>query len=158
MAEDIVITVGGNTTDDAGAVFSPQTVTANLGDVVTFNCELILEFFSISTLMCIPPVTQGNHTATEAVFFAPCIPANEADPTRNGFQSGFRNVTKGTAGEILTVPITPEIENKTLWFFDYNTCGKGGVGVINVNDSSTETLEGFEVSSTRSYNRQYLFY
>ncbi len=39
----------------------------------------------------------------------------------------------------------PAIENQTLWFFDYNTCGEGGVGAINVNESSSQTLEGFEV-------------
>lgn len=38
LAREIVITVGGNTTDDAGAVFKPQTVVANQGDVVVFNC------------------------------------------------------------------------------------------------------------------------
>jgi hypothetical protein len=38
FAKQIVITVGGNTTEDAGAVFKPQTVVANQGDVVVFNC------------------------------------------------------------------------------------------------------------------------
>ena len=38
-AKQIVITVGGNTTNNASAVFQPAEVTANIGDVVFFNCE-----------------------------------------------------------------------------------------------------------------------
>jgi len=37
-AKDIVITVGGNTTDDVTTVFKPRTVTGRLGDVIVFNC------------------------------------------------------------------------------------------------------------------------
>jgi hypothetical protein len=35
--------------------------------------------------------------------------------------------------------------NHTFWFYDYNTCGEGGVGVINNNESSSQTLAGFTV-------------
>lgn len=38
FAKRIVITVGGNTTSNPGAVFSPQSVQARTGDVVFFNC------------------------------------------------------------------------------------------------------------------------
>ena len=38
-AKQIVITVGGNTTNNASAVFQPAEVVANIGDVVFFNCE-----------------------------------------------------------------------------------------------------------------------
>ncbi len=96
------------------------------------------------------PVTEGNHTVTQSLFYAPCIPANGANNTVNGFDSSFRDTDNGTAITILTVPITPAIENQTIWFFDYNTCGQGGVGVINVNESSSETLEGFEVCPPHS--------
>jgi len=34
-----VINVGGNTNGDATTVFQPPSVTANMGDVVFFNCE-----------------------------------------------------------------------------------------------------------------------
>jgi hypothetical protein len=37
----VVITVGGNTTSNAGLVFSPESVVADLGDTVFFNCELL---------------------------------------------------------------------------------------------------------------------
>ncbi|KAK0494846.1 hypothetical protein EDD18DRAFT_285952 [Armillaria luteobubalina] len=131
LAENIVVTVGHNTTNNASAVFQPQSVTAKLNDIVVFN------------------FTEGNHTVTQSLFYAPCIPANGANNTINGFDSSFRDTANGTAITILTVPITSDIENQTLWYFDYNTCGQGGVGVINVNASSTETLEGFERNAIR---------
>lgn len=43
------------------------------------------------------------------------------------------------------VPITDN--STTIWFFENSTCAEGGVGGINVNDSSTETLAGFTVGS-----------
>ncbi|KAG7449722.1 uncharacterized protein BT62DRAFT_978914 [Guyanagaster necrorhizus] len=131
LAENIVITVGHNTTNNASAVFQPQSVTAKLNDVVVFN------------------FTEGNHTVTQSLFYAPCISANNANSTINGFDSGFRDTVNGTAITILSVPITTDIENQTLWFFDYNTCSEGGVGGINVNESSSQTLEGFERNAVR---------
>ncbi|KAI9465266.1 hypothetical protein BJY52DRAFT_1246122 [Lactarius psammicola] len=125
VAETIVVTVGGNTTGDGATIFTPQIIVAKRGDTVTFN------------------FTNGNHTATESTFSDPCIPAHDTDATINGFNSGFRNTTPGTPGSILTN------ENHTFWFFDYNTCGEGGVGVINNNESSTETLAGFVRNAIR---------
>ncbi|EPQ55156.1 hypothetical protein GLOTRDRAFT_111142 [Gloeophyllum trabeum ATCC 11539] len=130
-AANIVITVGGNTTSNASLVFQPQRVTAQVGDTVIFN------------------FTQGNHTATQAVFSEPCIPAHDANITINGFDSGFRDAGNGTAITILSVPILPENVNQTMWFYDYNLCGQGGVGVINDNESSYETLAGFERNAIR---------
>jgi len=130
-AKNIVITVGGNTTNDGKTTFVPQIVDAALGDVVMFN------------------FTNGNHTATESTFSNPCIPAHETNETINGFDSGFRSTQPGTVGTILTIPIIIQNENHTFWFYDYNTCGEGGVGVINGNESSTETLAGFTRNAIR---------
>ena len=91
------------------------------------------------------PVTSGNHTAIQSTFSSPCIPAHDTNATINGFDSGFRNTTPGTSGSILSVPIIEQNQNETFWFFDFNTCGQGGVGAINNNESSTETLAGFVV-------------
>ncbi|KAI4526526.1 Le.flp1-like protein [Schizophyllum commune Loenen D] len=130
-ARDIWIQVGGKTSDNASAVFQPQQVTAQLNDIVFFN------------------FTQGNHTVTQSLFASPCIPANLANSTINGFDSGFRDAGNFTAITQLSVPITPQIENQTLWFYDYNTCGEGGVGGINVNDSDYENLEAFTRNAER---------
>jgi plastocyanin len=130
-AKDIIITVGGNTTSDPGMVFDPQEVKAVLGDTVIFN------------------FTNGNHTATQSTFAAPCIPAHDFNISLNGFDSSFRNAGNESAITILSVPILEQNANTTMWFFDYNTCAEGGVGVINANDSSLETLAGFERNAMR---------
>ena len=90
-------------------------------------------------------VTSGNHTATQSTFDSPCIPEHDTNVTVNSFNSGFRDTQAGTSGTILSVPITTQNVDQPLWFFDYNTCGVGGVGVINNNESSSETLAGFTV-------------
>ena len=60
----------------------------------------------------------------------------------NGFNSGFRDAGNGTA--ITNLPVTIS-DNSTIWFYDANTCAQGGVGGINVNESSTVTLDGFRM-------------
>jgi hypothetical protein len=40
-AKEIVITVGGNTTGNGLTTFVPQSVVADLGDVVKFICRLL---------------------------------------------------------------------------------------------------------------------
>ncbi|KAI0669605.1 hypothetical protein C8Q78DRAFT_188429 [Trametes maxima] len=127
-AKQIVITVGGNTTNNASTVFQPAEVSANIGDVVFFN------------------FTQGNHSAIQSTFASPCIPAHDTNATINGFDSGPRDTVNGTA--ITNLPVTVS-SNDTIWFYDAATCAAGGVGGINVNESSTETLDGFRRNAIR---------
>ena len=90
-------------------------------------------------------VTQGNHTVTQSLFDKPCIAAYATNYTINSFDSGFRIVGNGlTFSDMLITILNP---NAPIWFFDYNTCAQGGVGVINPN--SSETLQEFQVSSVR---------
>ncbi|KAF8622725.1 hypothetical protein AX15_006816 [Amanita polypyramis BW_CC] len=118
----IVVTVGGNTPDNASKVFQPQSIQANQGDVVYFN------------------FTQGNHTVTQSLFSDPCISAYSTNYTINSFDSGFRNAGSGsTYSDLLITVLNPDIP---IWFFDFNTCAQGGVGVINPN--SSETLQAFQ--------------
>ncbi|KAF8176534.1 hypothetical protein BJ912DRAFT_930640 [Pholiota molesta] len=125
-AKTVVVTVGGNTTDNPMGVFQPASVVANQGDTVLFNC---------------------NHTATQSTFAGPCIPAHDTDQTINGFDSGFRDTDNGTAITQLRFTVTDP--NNTIWFFDWNTCAQGGVGGMNVNESSFETLDGFQRNAIR---------
>ncbi|KAI9062444.1 hypothetical protein FKP32DRAFT_1574111, partial [Trametes sanguinea] len=128
-AKQIVITVGDPlSSDNATTVFRPAEVKANIGDVVLFN------------------FTQGNHSATQSTFASPCIPAHDTNVTINGFNSDLRPTNNGTAITNLPVTITT---NDTIWFYDIATCAEGGVGGININDSSTETLEGFQRNAIR---------
>ncbi|TFK44913.1 hypothetical protein BDQ12DRAFT_695253 [Crucibulum laeve] len=128
-AKRIVVTVGGNTTDNPGAVFDPQQLTATQGDVLVFN------------------FTQGNHTATQSTFASPCTAAHFTNETINGFDSGFRNAGNKSAITTLEVPITDN--TTTIWFFDWNTCAQGGVGGVNINDSTLETLDGITRNAIR---------
>ena len=81
---------------------------------------------------------------TQSTFPAPCIPLHDFDPTLNGFDSGFRIAGNFSAVTNLSLNVTT---SDTIWFFDWNTCAEGGVGGINVNGSSYQTLDGFRVSA-----------
>jgi plastocyanin len=137
-AQTIVVTVSNPTSsDNASSVFSPSEITAGLNDLVLFN------------------FTQGNHTATQSDFFAPCVPVNYTNGT-NGFDSNFAIVPTnftGPAFPIEAVPILQSNVNKTMWFYDVNTCADGGVGVINLvaGDPATsgQTLDGFRRNAVR---------
>jgi hypothetical protein len=89
------------------------------------------------------PVTFGNHSVTQSTFSSPCIPAHDTNVTINGFDSGFRDA--GNSQAITNLPVVVQDSTTTIWFFDYNSCAQGGVGGININGSSTETLQGFQV-------------
>ncbi|KAF7319524.1 hypothetical protein HMN09_00291800 [Mycena chlorophos] len=129
-----VITVANNASATNGSnVFTPQVVNASLGETVLFN------------------FTQGNHSATQSEFATPCIPAHDTNITVNGFDSGIRPAGNGTAITQLVVIMNPDIVNTTLWFYDVNTCGIGGVGVINPGNVSAtlQTIDGFTRNAER---------
>lgn len=131
-AKTIVVTVGANTTANASTIFSPQNIRASVGDIIRFN------------------FTLGNHTAIQSTFAAPCQPVHDTNSTVDGFNSGFRDTVNGTAVTQLDVPITADNnKNVPLWFYDFNTCAQGGVGGINANQSSNETIEGFVRNAIR---------
>lgn len=88
-------------------------------------------------------VVNGSYDVIQSQFAAPCIPEAVFTPGANGFNSGLRPTNNGSAVTILNVTIA---DNSTaIWFYENSTCAEGGVGVINANDSSTETLAGFSV-------------
>ncbi|KIK67541.1 hypothetical protein GYMLUDRAFT_69722 [Collybiopsis luxurians FD-317 M1] len=139
-SQTIVVTVSNSSSSsNASSVFSPAQISANVGDLVLFN------------------FTEGNHTATQSAFFAPCEPVNYTNGT-NGFDSNFVvvplnwNITDG-AFPILAVPILESNKNDTMWFYDVSTCAEGGVGVINLvpGDPATagQTLDGFRRNAIR---------
>ncbi|KAI0338335.1 hypothetical protein BDW22DRAFT_1362933 [Trametopsis cervina] len=128
-AKRVIVKVGANTTDDPSLIFQPQQVTATAGDVVVFTFE------------------NGTHTATQADFAAPCIPLSFHNSSVNGFNSGERPANNGTTVTTLEVPITDN--TTTFWFYDNDSCGDGGVGGININQTSTETLDGFVRNAER---------
>ena len=71
------------------------------------------------------------------------MPEHDHNITLNGFNTGPRPANNGTS--ITTFELTITDNTTTIWFFENSTCAQGGVGGININDSSTETLAGFVV-------------
>ena len=94
-------------------------------------------------------VTNGTHSAVESTFAAPCIPIHDTNITFNGFNSGLRDAVNGTAETILSVEITEEDRNRTIWFYDIWGCSEGGVGAINANDSGSENYNAFVRNAKR---------
>jgi len=122
-AEVFTILVGANKTANASQIFQPAELHAQGGDFVVFN------------------FTNGTYEVAQSEFDAPCVPLHDHNVTLNGFDTGPRPANNGTSQTVFNLSITDN--TTTIWFFDPSTCAQGGVGGININDSSTETLAGF---------------
>ena len=139
--------VGGN---DADSVFDPPEAVANLHDTVLFNCTLsplrphFTDVHWTDYTRCMT-VTQGKHTAIQSTFASPCVPIQDVNASYIGFDSKFHDTANGS---VVTSYQFEVLDNSTIWYFDAATCSQGGVGGVNVNDSSWQTLEGFKVSAT----------
>ncbi|KAI0753168.1 hypothetical protein C8Q80DRAFT_1150398 [Daedaleopsis nitida] len=112
------------------SVFDPSEATADIGDTIIFN------------------FTQGNHTAIQSNFTSPCIAVHDVNRTLPiyGFNSGVHDTKNGTAPSTYGVLVT---DNSTMWFFDATTCGDGGIGGINLDSSSEQTLDGARNNAIR---------
>ncbi|TFK84544.1 hypothetical protein K466DRAFT_588856 [Polyporus arcularius HHB13444] len=128
LAKLVVITVGGNGTNQAASLFDPPEAFANIHDTVLFN------------------FTQGKHSAIQSTFASPCVPIQDINSSYVGFNSGAHDTANGTA---ITSYQFEVLDNSTLWYFDAATCAQGGVGGVNVNDSSWQTLDGFKRNAMR---------
>jgi plastocyanin len=105
-----VVTVGLNGT----LTFSPDTVTAAVGDMVQFQ------------------FVAGNHTATQSTFANPCQPI-AAHSNVTGFHSGFQPAAASKAMG-MTSTYTVAINNTTpIWVYcaQAKHCESGMVMVIN---------------------------
>lgn len=104
--------------------FNPNTVTANVGDTVTFV------FY------------PKNHTVTQSTFPAPC------QPMSGGVDSGFQPV----AANATSVPSFSVTVNATtpLWFFCHQTghCESGMVFAIN--PTANKTFNEFQATANAS--------
>lgn len=118
---DHQITVGQN-----GLAFNPPSITAAVGDTVTFV------FYA------------KNHTVTQSAFATPCTPLQNNATGQVGFDSGFVPVAaNATNNPAWTIQVT----NATapIWFFCRQTghCGQGMVGAINAPTSGNKTFDAF---------------
>ncbi|KAM6498233.1 Cupredoxin [Amanita muscaria] len=106
-----------------GLVYTPSNITAQPGDIVTF------EFHS------------KNHTATQSSFGAPCTPLNASGAT--GFDSGFFPVS-ATATTFPTWNFTVQDTNP-VWAYCAQTghCRSGMVFAINADPNSSKSYDAF---------------
>ncbi|EPE29278.1 Cupredoxin [Glarea lozoyensis ATCC 20868] len=110
------VAVGAN-----GHVFTPEVITAAVGDIIEF------QFYPL------------NHSVARSDFKQPCIPYEFSGPSRSGFWSKFFPLNV-----IATSPPTFQVRvNDTEPIFFYcsapDACRDGMVGVINPN--ATQTLD-----------------
>ncbi|OCK81858.1 Cupredoxin, partial [Lepidopterella palustris CBS 459.81] len=111
------------TVGKSGFVFSPDTITASVGEQVQF------QFF--------PP----NHTVTQSSFETPCQPLNSTS-----FFSGFMATSSSPGPQTFTITIT---DTNPIWFYCSQTvpadhCAIGMVGVINPPTSGSNTLDAYK--------------
>ncbi|KAN0129613.1 hypothetical protein V8E53_012609 [Lactarius tabidus] len=117
FADDIQVTL------EPGA-FSPNNVTAQAGDTITFIFP------------------SSNHSVTQSNFSTPCL------PLAGGIDSGFEPVADNSTDQ-LTFTITIN-DTSSLWFHCAQTghCQKGQVFAVNPTDN--ETLTEFQTIANGS--------
>jgi len=111
------VTVGNGT-----LAFNPDTITANVGDLVEFIFFGEAEGFSNLT-----------HSVVQADFTAPCVPSSGGTGI---FSGGFMTTGTGPNANVFVVSIN---DTNPIWFFCGFPlhCGLGMVGVINPPAGST---------------------
>jgi len=115
LAANTVVNVGAFANGTAGLIFDPSSITAAIGDTVTFQFH------------------PKNHTVTQSTFANPCtiMPPNATSGAPGGINSGFMPVAAGTT----TLPsVTVNVTVSTpLWFYCEQTghCSQGMVFAIN---------------------------
>lgn len=118
---DIAVTVGGKVgdTDTIEVAYTPEFVTANVGDTIVFTFK------------------QLNHTVTQSSFADPC------SPLAGGFDSGFVPVA-ANATEFLTTATFTVNDTAPVWVYCRQTghCQKGMVFAINPGEGQFATFQG----------------
>ncbi|EJC98344.1 uncharacterized protein FOMMEDRAFT_37181, partial [Fomitiporia mediterranea MF3/22] len=121
------VIVGG----DAGFVYSPSNITANVGDKVFFEFR------------------QKNHTATQSTFDDPCRKISDTTyPPINGFDSNFNPVdANATYFPNFTITVN---DTSPIWVYcrqqaaNFSHCGVGMVFSANANPFSDKSFAAFQ--------------
>ncbi|KAI0658873.1 hypothetical protein C8Q70DRAFT_934012 [Cubamyces menziesii] len=127
LAQDAqLIHVGIQAGDESILIFSPASVNAASGAIVTFVFDSV----------------PSNHSVVQSTFESPC------QPLKGGFASGFIIVPDGSMAPFPTWNLTIEDDTQPIWFYCAQTqllpyCEGGMVGVINP-PRSNETFESFQ--------------
>jgi len=125
-AANITVFVGASRNGQPGLVFDPQQVTAQRGDIVSFEFR------------------GGNHTVTQSSFANPCAWQLNTATNQTGFNSGFIPFDQASR-QVGVYSLEVADPNTPIWFF----CGrpphcKGGMyGAINPPTSGNRTFQQF---------------
>jgi len=131
QAQNTTVQVGGPLNSATFYTFTPDTLTAPNGTVITFMF-----------------MNEGNHSITQSSLASPC------EPLAGGFDSGWVFVpTTESTPVVWNLTITDD--SKPLWFFCKQTvpiphCPAGMVGGINANSSIMSTFVNNAKSSSSS--------
>ncbi|KAG4440569.1 hypothetical protein IFR05_003936 [Cadophora sp. M221] len=95
--------------------FTPNSVTAKVGDTITFQ------------------FTSGNHTVTESTFDHPCV------KLQDGIDSGYQPVVNSLNPSDFSFNVA---QNTSQWFYSKQAgeCGDGMTFALNPNNEQTEVL------------------
>ncbi|KAJ7709621.1 Cupredoxin [Mycena rosella] len=126
-ADNILVQVGAG----GQLAFSPQNITAKIGDVVTFQFQ------------------GKNHSVTQSTFANPCT--IQTAPAQ-GIDSGFQFVSPN-ATQLPEWTFTMDNETTPLWFFcPASHCQAGMVFSINANEASAKSFEVYQAAAKASGN------
>jgi plastocyanin len=115
-----------------GLQYTPDSVSANIGDIVEF--------------MFYPK----NHTVTQSTFAAPCTRA-VSPQGQEGIDSGFMPVAPGTTTNNPTFAINVTTTSP-LWFYCRQTghCAQGMVFAVNPNPAAGKGIQQFQAAAIAS--------
>ncbi|KAI0094082.1 hypothetical protein BDY19DRAFT_989588 [Irpex rosettiformis] len=111
--------------------FSPSNITANIGDVITFEFQ------------------QKNHTVTQSTFAQPCVGLTQSSSSGQiGFDSGFMPVSDGETSGFPTYKVTVN-NSSPIWAFcrQANHCGQGMVFSVNAVESGPNNFAAFQAKA-----------
>ncbi|KAG5981172.1 hypothetical protein E4U55_003232 [Claviceps digitariae] len=117
-ADTIKITATGNNT------FSPDTITANPGDVLEFHFQ------------------SGNHSVVAGDYECPCFPL----PVGSGFSSGFFDVKSCEDEKVFRVTLA-NADTVVFYSSQGDECTKGMVGIVN--PSEKQTLQNYKMRASQ---------
>ncbi|THU77411.1 hypothetical protein K435DRAFT_973988 [Dendrothele bispora CBS 962.96] len=130
--QTITVQVGQNSSGSPGFAFNPANITANEGDIVSFNFSGM----------------GSNHSVTQSSFAAPC------EPLAGGFDSSWVPVSASGPAEVWNLTVS---STSPIWFYckQLNApsggphCIQGMVGAINAPTTGDRSFDNY-VSAARA--------
>lgn len=112
-----------------GLTYTPNTITAAVGDIITFTFH------------------PKNHTLTQSTFTAPCTAAFDSTTGQAGFDTGFVPVATGQSSAPMSIRVTTATP---LWFFCRQATHCQSGMVFAVNPTANKTFAEFQTAAMAS--------